>query len=85
MKDLIEIIEQLVAKGVRVVVLKEDIDTATTTYELLSGIFGSIGEKEKETIQERVIQGVVKCKETGITKTGNCFGRQEVTAEDLPK
>jgi len=85
LKDLIEIIERLVAKGVRVVVLKEGIDTDTTTYKLLLGIFGSIGEMERDTIQERVIQGVEKCKETGITKTGNWFGRQEVTSEDLTK
>ena len=85
LKDLIEIIEQLVNKGVRVVVCKEGIDTATTTYKLLLGIFGSIAEMERETIQERVIQGVEKCKETGITKTGNWFGRKEVTTADLPK
>lgn len=85
LKDLIEIIEQLVNKGVRVVILKEGIDTDTTTYKLLLGIFGSIAEMERETIQERVQQGVEKCKATGTTKTGNWFGRKEVMVEDLPK
>jgi Site-specific recombinases, DNA invertase Pin homologs len=85
LKDLIEITEQLVSKGVRVVIVKEGIDTDTSTYKLLVAIFGSIAEMERETIQERVIQGVEKCKATGTTKTGNWFGRQELTADDLPK
>lgn len=69
----------------RVVIVKEGIDTETITYKLLLGIFGSIAEMERETIQERVTQGVEKCKATGKTKTGRWFGRQELTAEDLPK
>lgn len=85
LKDLIDIIEYLVNKGVRVVILKEGIDTNTSTYKLLLGIFGSIAEMERETIQERTIQGIEKCKATGKTKTGNWFGRQEVTVDDLPK
>ena len=40
---------------------------------------------ERETIQERVIQGVEKCKITGTTKTGKWFGRQKKTVNDLPK
>lgn len=85
LKDLIEITEQLVNKGVRVVIVKEGIDTNTNTYKLLLGIFGSVAEMERETIQERVIQGVEKCKATGTTKTGKWFGRQELTLHDLPK
>ena len=85
LKDLIEIIEQLVNKGVRVVIVKEGIDTKSSTYKLLLAIFGGVAEMERETIQERVIQGVEKCKATGETKTGKWFGREEKTVEDLPK
>jgi DNA invertase Pin-like site-specific DNA recombinase len=85
LKDLIEIIEQLIAKGIRVIIVKEGIDTDSTTYKLLLGIFGSIAEMERETIQERVIDGVEKCKATGKTKTGRWFGRAPVTVTDLPK
>lgn len=85
LKDLIEIIEQLVNKGVRVVIAKEGIDTDNTTYKLLLGIFGAVAEMERETIVERVQQGVERCKATGETKTGNWFGRQEKKTEDLPK
>lgn len=85
LKDLIEIIEQLVNKGVRVVIVKEGIDTNSSTYKLLLAVFGGVAEMERETIQERVIQGVEKCKATGETKTGKWFGREEKTVEDLPK
>ena len=85
LKDLIEIIEQLVHKGVRVVVVKEGIDTNSSTYKLLLAVFGGVAEMERETTQERVIQGVEKCKATGETKTGRWFGREEKTIEDLPK
>lgn len=85
LKDLIDIIEQLVNKGVRVIIVKEGIDTSSSTYKLLLAIFGGVAEMERETIQERVIQGVEKCKATGETKTGRWFGREKKTAEDLPK
>ena len=85
LKDLIGIIEQLVDKGVRVVIVKEGIDTENTTYKLLLGIFGAVAEMERETIVERVQQGVEKCKATGETKTGRWFGRQEKTINNLPK
>lgn len=85
LQDLIEIIENLKAKGVRVVVLKEGIDTDSSTYKLLLAIFGGVAEMERDTIQERVLQGVERCKETGETKTGKWFGREEKTVEQLPK
>ena len=85
LKDLIDIIEQLVNKGVRVIIVKEGIDTNSSTYKLLLAVFGGVAEMERETIQERVLQGVEKCKATGETKTGKWFGREEKKVEDLPK
>lgn len=85
LKDLIDIIEQLVNKGVRVIIVKEGIDTSSSTYKLLLAVFGGVAEMERETIQERVLQGVEKCKATGETKTGRWFGREEKKAEYLPK
>lgn len=85
LKDLIDIIEQLVNKGVRVMIVKEGIDTNASTYKLLLAVFGGVSEMERETIQERVIQGVEKCKSTGETKTGRWFGREQKKTEDLPK
>ena len=85
LKDLIDIIEQLVNKGVRVIIIKEGIDTNSSTYKLLLAVFSGVAEMERETIQERVIQGIEKCKAIGETKTGRWFGREEKKAEDLPK
>lgn len=85
LKDLIEIIEQLVNRGVRVIIVKEGIDTNSSTYKLLLAVFGGVAEMERETIKERVVQGVEKCKATGETKTGRWFGREEKKVADLPK
>lgn len=85
LKDLIDIIELLVNKGVRVIIVKEGIDTNSSTYKLLLAVFGGVAEMERETIQERVIQGIEKCKATGETKIGRWFGREEKKADDLPK
>ena len=91
LKDLIEIVEQLINKGVRVILVKEGIDTSTTTYKLLIGIFGAIAEMERETTQERTLQSIERLKEiksnTGevATKSGKWFGREEKKVSDLPK
>ncbi|MVX67129.1 recombinase family protein, partial [Clostridium chromiireducens] len=91
LKDLIDIIEALVNKGVRVVLLKEGIDTSTTTYKLLLEIFGAVSEMERDTIKENTLQSIERLKEiktnTGevATKSGKWFGRDEKTIEDLPK
>ena len=91
LKDLIDIIEALVNKGVRVVLLKEGIDTSTTTYKLLLGIFGAVSEMERDTVKENTLQSIERLKEiktnTGevATKSGKWFGRDEKTIEDLPK
>lgn len=91
LKDLIDIIDQLIAKGVRVVILKEGIDTNNSTYKLLTAIFGAVAEMERETIQERTQQRIDQLKEdkekTGQinTRSGKWFGRQEKQIDDLPK
>lgn len=86
LKDTIEICDYFIAKGVKVVILKEGIDTTSSTYKLLLAIFGAVAEMERDTIQERVSQRIDQLKEDkeqGIisTKTGRWFGREEVTKE----
>lgn len=91
LKDLIDIVEDLISKGVRVIIVKEGIDTSTTTYKLLLGIFGAVAEMERETIQERTLQSIERLKDiksnTGevATKSGKWFGREEKKVTDLPK
>lgn len=86
LKDTIEILEYFINREVRVVILKEGIDTTTSTYKLLLGIFGAIAEMERDTIQERVTQRIDQLKEDKEngqinTKTGKWFGREEVTKD----
>lgn len=87
LKDTIEICDYFINKDVQIRILKEGIDTKTSTYKLLLAIFGAIAEMERETIQERVTQRIEQLKElkeeTGEigTKTGVWFGREEVTKE----
>lgn len=91
LKDLVGIIEELVDKGVRVILLKEGVDTSAETYKVLLGIFGAVSEMERDIIKENTIQSIERLKEiktnTGkvVTKTGKWFGRDEKTIEDLPK
>jgi len=85
LKDLIEIVEALRARGIRIIILKEGIDTESGTYKLLMGIFGAIAEMERETISERIINGIDRCKSTGQTSTGRWFGRRKLEANDLPR
>ena len=88
LKDLIDIVDQLINKGVRVILVKEGIDTSTTTYKLLLGIFGAVAEMERETIQERTLQSIERLKDiknnTGkiATKSGKWFGREEKKVTD---
>uniref|UniRef100_UPI002795D194 recombinase family protein n=2 Tax=Clostridioides difficile TaxID=1496 RepID=UPI002795D194 len=88
LKDLIDIIDTLVQKDVRVKILKEGIDTGNNTYKLLLGIFGAVAEMERETIQERTQQKIDQLKEDKKkgeinTKSGRWFGRQKITKELL--
>lgn len=90
LKDLIEIIDILVNKNVRVVIVKEGIDTNSSTYKLLLAVFGGVAEMERETIQERTLQSIEvlkEAKEQGVikTKSGKWFGRKEKTVQQLPK
>lgn len=90
LKDLIDIIDYLVNKGVRVVIVKEGIDTNSNTYKLLLAVFGGVAEMERETIQERTLQSIEALKEAKEqgeikTKSGKWFGREEKTVDQLPK
>lgn len=84
LKDILEIIDDLVSRKVRVVIVKEGIDTSNNTYKLLLGIFGAVSELEAEQTRERVLEGIQRCKDTGTTKTGRWFGREEITKDKLP-
>ena len=50
-KDLLELVEQLTAKGVEFISQKEAIDTTTPTGKFMLTIFGAVAELEREYIQ----------------------------------
>lgn len=83
--DLRAICDFFNSKGVTVYFVKEGINTSGDGYKFILTILGAVAEMERETTVERVQQGVQRCKETGVTKTGKWFGRENKTVDDLPK
>jgi len=64
-RDLLGIIEQLEAKGVAFISLKESIDTTTPQGKFVLVIFGALAEMERETIHQRQREGIEAAKARG--------------------
>ncbi len=77
-KDLLELVEQLTAKGVEFVSKKEAIDTTTPTGKIMLTIFGAVAELEREYILQRQAEGIAIAKEQGVYK-----GRQPIVRPDF--
>lgn len=71
--------------GVTVYFVKDGINTDGDGYKFILTILGAVAEMERENTVERVQQGVARCIETGTTKTGRWFGREDKKIDDLPK
>ena len=67
-RDLLELIEQLNAKGVEFVSKKESIDTTTPTGKFMLTVFGAVAELEREYILQRQREGIAIAKEQGKYK-----------------
>jgi len=67
-RDLLELVEQLTAKGVEFVSIKEAIDTTTPTGKFMLTIFGAVAELEREYILQRQREGIAIAKENGTYK-----------------
>ena len=67
-KDLLEIVEELTAKGVHLVSNKENIDTSTPSGKLMLTMIGAIAEFERENMLERQKEGIVIAKREGKYK-----------------
>ncbi|MFT3952731.1 MAG: recombinase family protein [Oscillospiraceae bacterium] len=78
-RDLIELVELIEAKGVHLVSLKEQIDTATSTGKLLFTLMSAIAQFERDVIVERTKEGL-----TAARTRGRCGGRPKIdrTAAD---
>jgi len=77
-KDLLEIVEKLNAKGVALVSNKESIDTSTPTGKLMLTMVGAIAEFERANLLERQREGVAIAKKNGVYQ-----GRKAVTVPDF--
>ena len=67
-KDLLELVEQLTAKGVEFVSKKEAIDTTTPTGKFMLTIFGAVAELEREYTLQRQAEGTAIAKGQGVYK-----------------
>ncbi len=74
--DLLRLIETMNSKGIKVVSLKEGLDTSTPTGKLMLTMIGAIATFERENMLERQREGIALAKAEGKYK-----GRQ---AKQLP-
>jgi DNA invertase Pin-like site-specific DNA recombinase len=73
-KDLLDIVETLNNKGVKLISLKENLDTNTPTGKLMLTMIGAIYEFERTNLLERQKEGIAIAKREGKYK-----GRKEIT------
>lgn len=69
-KDLLNIVELLENKGVKLISIKENIDTSTPVGKLLLTVIGAIAEFERQNILERQAEGIAIAKKEGVYKGG---------------
>ena len=72
-KDLLEIVEILNKKGVKLISLKENLDSNTSTGKLMLTMIGAIYEFERANLLERQKEGIAIAKREGKYK-----GRKEI-------
>lgn len=69
-KDLLEILEELTAKGVTLISNKENLDTGTATGKLMLTVIAAINEFERQNLLERQKEGIEIAKREGKFKGG---------------
>ena len=79
-RDLLELVEQLAAKGVEFVSQKESIDTSTPTGKFMLTVFGAVAELEREYILQRQREGIEIARAQGKYK-----GRKPISSPDFDK
>jgi DNA invertase Pin-like site-specific DNA recombinase len=65
-RDLTNITSELRTRQISFMVLDQQIDTTTPTGKLLFHVLSAIGEFERELINERIRDGIVKAKKAGV-------------------
>lgn len=75
-KDLLDIIDTLTTKGVKVISLKESLDTSTATGTLMLTVIAAIATFERQIMLERQRDGIAIAKEKGK------FKKDPITVKD---
>ena len=79
-KDLLALVEEWDAKGIKFVSLKENIDFSTPTGKLMLGMLSSMVEFERNIMRERADEGRAAARARGMTG-----GRPKVNQENLKR
>lgn len=69
-RDLLDIVEELTAKGVQFVSLKENVDTSTPQGKFMLTVFAGLAQLERESILQRQREGIDLC-----LAEGRAYGR----------
>lgn len=77
LSDLLSLVDRMRAQGVRLVSLKESVDTGTPAGKLQLSLFGAIAEFERAIIGERRDEGIASAR-----ARGKKFGRPKVDKPD---
>lgn len=77
-RDLLSISDRLMDQGVRLVSLKENLDSNTPTGKLMLTMIGAINEFERQCILERQAEGIALAKKRGVYK-----GRKSINIIDI--
>jgi len=81
-KGLTALFEDLLARGVDLVSLKDGLDLATPAGRLMANVLASVAAYETEVRAERIVAGQAAAREAGKTWGGSPKGRRlKVTAE----
>lgn len=64
-RDLLFIVDILKKKEVKLISLKEQIDTSTANGQFMLTIFGALAELERATTRERQLEGIAAAKKRG--------------------
>ncbi|GMK37532.1 multiple promoter invertase [Paenibacillus sp. CCS19] len=75
--DFLSIVKELSEKGVKVVSLKEMIDTSTPQGQFMLMVFGALYQLERDSIKQRQAEGIAVAMERGVS-----FGRPKIEADD---
>lgn len=75
--DMLRLVDELQAKGVEIISMKEQLDTTTPQGRFMLTVFAGLAELERETIRERQREGIAIAKAEGKYK-----GRQPMPVDE---